>query len=326
MGALIQAGAAIAMAGAAAFLDGMVAGVTIVVALAIFALGRSLNSMSSKDVQGRTLPKGQRGQISGLSTVASGVVAIGIGLGLRAFGEDLSPAILAVFLAAAGVLWIIAAVIYIRIEEPPPPPESASSNWWRTMVELYRADRPFRMFVTVRALLLVSALTPPFLVTLAADYGNTMISGLGGFVIASALAAILGGRTAGRLADRSSRNVMVVGAITASAIVAVVVVTDLLFSDHNIGWVYTVAFFLISLVHVAIRVGRKTYIVDMAEGDQRTTYVAVANTSMGMILLVTGAISAYIASYGEIAALIFLGSLGALGAVLGSRMKDVSRH
>lgn len=327
-GAIGQAVAVAGMAGAAAVLEGTTAGLAIVALLAVFALARALCSMASKDVMGRTLPKGQRGQISGLSTVVSGLVAVGVGLGLRAFGDGLSPQVLALFLAGAALAWFLGALVYRGMEEPAPEERidgEAATSWWRDSLDLFRTDRHFRNFVTVRALLLVSALSPPFFVTLAAGYGNTMISGLGGFVIASALASILGGWTSGRLADRSSRNLMVAGAAAASAVVAAVVAVVLLAGDREIGWVFTVGFFLVSLVHVGVRVARKTYVVDMAEGDTRTRYVAVANTAMGVILLVTGAISAFIASFGEVPALVFLAVLGLAGAVLGARLPDVSQ-
>ncbi|MDO5495078.1 MAG: MFS transporter [bacterium] len=333
-GSLVQAAAVLGMGAAAAFLSGAVAGFAIVGALAVFSLGRALGSMAAKDVQGRTLPKGQRGQISGISTVAAGVVAVAVGLGLRAFGEGLSPGILAVFLVGAAVAWVAAGAIYRGIEEDPPADSGSGSGsgegggepWWREMLTLLARDAPFRTFVIVRALLLVSALTPPFFVTLAADHGNTWLSGLGGFVIASALAAILGGGVAGRLADRSSKTVMSVGAGLASVVVLAVVLVVWLADDATIRPVLILAFFLVSLVHVGIRVGRKTYVVDMAEGDQRTQYVAVSNTAMGVILLVTGAVSSGLATFGELPALVFLGVLGVAGAVLGARLPEVSKR
>jgi hypothetical protein len=90
------------------------------------------------------------------------------------------------------------------------------------------------------------------------------------------------------------------------------------------GWLLTVAYFVISLIHVGVRVARKTYVVDMAEGDQRTRYVAVANTAMGVILLATGAVSAAIATFGEVAALLFLAVLGLVGASVGRTLPEVS--
>src|SRR5690625_6267875 len=95
------------MALIAARAEGLLAGVSILVALAIFSLGRCLTSISSKDVQGRTVPKGERGQINGLATTASGLVAITVGVGVRLLGGgELSAGELAWLLAGGAALWL----------------------------------------------------------------------------------------------------------------------------------------------------------------------------------------------------------------------------
>src|SRR5699024_8502910 len=82
-GAAVQATSVAGMAVTAATGRGLLAGLVIVLALMVFSLGRCLCSISSKDVQGRTVPKGERGQINGLATTASGIIAITLGLGIR---------------------------------------------------------------------------------------------------------------------------------------------------------------------------------------------------------------------------------------------------
>ncbi|MBC7296771.1 MAG: MFS transporter, partial [Dietzia sp.] len=67
-----------------------------------------------------------------------------------------------------------------------------------------------------------------------------------------------------------------------------------------------------------------TYVVDVAEGDLRTTYVAVSNSAMGIILLVVGGISSVIALAGVEWALVFLAILGLIGAVSALRMPEAS--
>lgn len=326
LGATGQGVATLAMAAAAAFLGGALAGVVILTALAVFALSRSLCSMSSKDVQGRTVPKGQRGQITGMSTAVSGIVAVAIGLGLRAIGPDVAPTVLALFLAGAALTWFAGVAVYAGIREPSDDGAASApdESWWRDAWSLLSTDAPFRRFVTVRALLLVSALAPPFLVTLSARSDRGLLSGLGAFVIAQGLASVLGGRVFGRLADRSSRSVLVVGAVSASVVILVVVLIVSVV-ETTAGWVLTVGYFVISLIHVGVRVARKAYVVDMAEGDQRTRYVAVANSSMGVILLVTGTVSAGVAAFGEVAALVFLAVLGLAGALVGRTLPEVSK-
>ena len=90
------------------------------------------------------------------------------------------------------------------------------------------------------------------------------------------------------------------------------------------SWLFIAAYFLLTVTHTGVRVARKTYVVDMATGDQRTEYVAVSNTAMGLLLLATGAVSSALAQIGPEAALLFLASLGLLGVVAGRSLERVS--
>ena len=321
-GAAGQGLATAAIAAAAATTSGTAAGVVVLLALAAFALSRSLTSLAGKDVLGRTIPAGQRGQINGVATVLAGLAAITVGVGVRLIGGEEAP-LLAGLLAAAALAWVAAAVVYARIREPDADPEPAPQGPGRLrhMTDLLRADRALRRFVTVRALLLVSALSPPFVVTLAARNGQD-ISGLGAFVIASGLAALIGGRVFGQWADRSSRTLMAAMAAGAST----VILTLLGLASQGGGpwtWVYPACYLLLALAHTGARVGRKTYVVDMAEGDRRTEYVAVANSAMGVLLLGAGAITGLLALAGPEASLALLAVLGLTGAVCAVRLPEV---
>ena len=343
-GALVQAVAVAVMAVTAAIGSGLAAGLTIIVALAVFSLGRCLTSIASKDVQARTVPKGERGQINGLATTASGLVAITLGLAVRALGEGLDAQTLAAILGIGSVLWVLVALVWWSVREPVDAPsrrsqsdlprdrgegegEEEQDNWFAQTITLLREDATFRSFVTVRSFLLVSSLSPPFIVTLAVQAGAPALTGLGGFIIASGLAALLGGRIFGRMADRSSKRLMTTGAALASLVLLVLVLLDTfldLDGDSLATYaIFVAAYFLVTMLHTGVRVGRKTYVVDMAEGDQRTTYVAVSNSAMGVVLLLVGAISSAIAGFGVIWALLFLAGLGVLGVVTSRRLPEV---
>ena len=88
-------------------------------------------------------------------------------------------------------------------------------------------------------------------------------------------------------------------------------------------WLYAGSFFLLALVHTGVRVGRKTYVIDMAEPEQVTDYVAVSNTVMGVLLLVTGAVNAALALLGTEVALLFLALLGIAGFFVARSMPEV---
>lgn len=338
-GALVQASSVAVMAGTAAVGHGLAAGLVILAALVAFSLGRCLCSIASKDVQGRTMPKGERGQINGLATTASGFVAITLGLGVRLLGgEDLAGGQLAWLLAAGAVLWVLVAAVYIGIREPLDEVAETDAgrtdvggtdgpSWFAETMTLLREDRAFRDFVTVRGFLLVSSLSPPFIVSLSVSSGTEGLAGLGGFILASGVAALLGGRVFGRLADRSSKRLMTYGATFASVVLVVLVlevaVLDLAGDSLLAYVVFVSAYFLVTLTHTGVRIGRKTYVVDMAEGDQRTTYVAVGNSAMGLVLLVVGGISSALAGFGASWALLFLAALGLLGVISSSRLPEV---
>ena len=341
-GALIQSLAVLVMATAAALATGLTAGLIIIGGLTLFSFGRCLTSIASKDVQGRTIPPGQRGQINGLATTASGLVAITLGLAIRYFGgSDISALHLSFLLFGGAALWLAMALAYASIREYPeaeaphttpnetPSQPDGTGSWSHELVTLLREDHLFRHFVGARSLLLVSALSPPFIVVLSIQSGADSLAGLGGFVIASGLAALLGGRIFGRMADKSSQRLMSSGAGLASALLVATVVFAALPVASDGGWLinltYIGIYFSLTLIHTGVRVGRKTYVIDMAEGDLRTRYVAVSNSAMGLILLIVGAASSALAAVHISWALLFLAGLGVIGVVVSARLPDVSR-
>ena len=345
-GAGVQAASVAVMAAIAALGHGTAAGVGILAALVVFSLGRCLCSIASKDVQGRTIPSGERGQIIGLATSAAGLVAVTLGLAIRLVGgHDINAGQIAILLAAGAVMWTLSAAVYAQVREPvgegrseksgeADAPgsggEGASGSWFADAARLFREDPTFRKFISVRGLLLVSSLSPPFIVSMSVAAGTHALTGLGGFILASGVASLIGGRIFGRMADRSSRLLMACAASAASLVAIVLVVVVLAVPGFDGGSaagtaVFVGSYFLLTLLHSGVRVGRKTYVVDVAEGDTRTTYVAVGNTSMGIILLLVGGISSALALLGVQWALVFLAVLGLIGAASALTMPDVSR-
>jgi hypothetical protein len=69
----------------------------------------------------------------------------------------------------------------------------------------------------------------------------------------------------------------------------------------------------------------KTYVVDMAGGNKRTDYVAVSNTVIGLILLLTGFIGALASVISVAGVVLVLSLLGLLGALLGRSLPEVQQ-
>ena len=327
IGSLGQAVAAALIGVAALLLDALALGLTVTLLLAVLAVFRALCSIASKDVQGRTISKGRRGVITGRAAAVGGAVALAVGLLLEYIGTPIPTWILAALIFASAAAWAIAAIVFHTIDEPvsDEEPRGLERDWWADTWGLFTGDREFRQFVIVRSLLLVSALSTAFIVTLSQEIGYGL-TGLGAFLIASGLASVLGGRISGVWSDASSRNVMSYGALAASVVIVGLVAAAAWLPGAANAWVFPIGFFLVNLAHTAIRVARKTYIVDMAEGDTRTRYVGAANTLMGVILLVIGAISGVVAQLGPSAALLFLAAIGFVGVGAARRLRDVSEQ
>ena len=347
IGTLGQALACAIMVAAALLTDGLLAGLIILLALALLSTCRSLVSLTSKDIAGRTVPKGFRGRLTGFATTLSGAVAILVGVAIQAARGELTPSLFAILFAIATVSWLASAWLFKGIREGVTKQEEKGlpqgTNYVRDVVDdivdLVGSDRNFRRFVLVRSLLLASALSPTFLVTMANQHSaaeksslaRTIFTGLGTFVIAAGVASLLAGRVSGWLSDVSSRNTLSGAALLATIVLIVTVVLGYVssLSDAHawttaLVWWLPIAFFIISLAHAAIRVARSTYIVDMAEGTQRTRYVSVANTLMGVLLLIVGALTSVLALLSPEVALAALALFGLLGAALSKSLPEVS--
>jgi len=306
------------MALVASTLSGRAAGLALVGSLVVFSLSRGLSSVASKDVLGKTIPRTRRGRVNGFSASAAGLASLGVG-GALAFarGEGASRDGFVVLLLFAAGLWLAAAVVYSFVAEEPGETEGGGNALTHALgkLRLLRDDAPFRRFVMARSLLLCSALTAPYYVILARDHSPGTLRLLGVFILAAGVASMISAPIWGRLADWSSRKVMVLGAlITASLGVFAWAVETLAPGLAGQPWFYPVVFLVLSVAHSGVRLGRKTYVVDLAGGNKRTDYVAVSNSVIGVVLLALGGMGAVAQVLSVPAVILSLSLLGLAGA------------
>lgn len=326
LSALVQALAIAGIGITTLLVDGLVAGWLIVLLLVLFSLARGFSSISSKDVLGKTIPKAQRGQTTGWAASAAGLVTLGLGaLLIWGVGQSGDVVFYGLLVLAAAGLWVVAAAIYSRIEELEGD-TSRSSSLLRDMGErlaLLKADPVFRRFVITRSLLLCSALSAPYYISLAQSALGSPARLLGIFIVASGLASLLSGPFWGRFADRSSRWVMVLAAAMAAGLgTAVFAVAQFQSAWLQQAWLLPLLYFFLSVAHQGARVGRKTYVVNIADGNERTDYVAVSNTAIGVILLFTGMLGALGAVFSIERVVLALSLFGLAGVVMGYRLPE----
>lgn len=310
----------------ATVLTGATAGMAILGLLVGFSLARGLCSVAAKDVLGKTIPKGRRGQLTGWSASAAGLVTVVLG-GALLVGSgnpgDEPPFGLA--LTGAAALWALAAFTFSLAKEFPGATEGGGNALREALgrLSILADDRPFRHFVITRSLLLCSALTAPYFVALGQANLGGDVRVLGLFVIASGVASLVSAPVWGRYTDRSSRRVMACAAALTACIGGLVAAASWLAPGFaHTFWFLPGAYFLLAIAHAGVRVGRKTYVVDLAGGNRRTDYVAVSNTVIGLVLLATGALGTAASFVSLPAVIVILSAMGGLGAVYAWRLPE----
>ncbi len=151
--------------------EGTTAGWLIIIAVIIFSLSRSICSLSSKDVTGKTIPKTRRGKLKGYTVSASGILVLAAGLFiLYQSKSEQTITFYSYLIFFASAMWLIAAVIYSRIKEFPEDTDASDDDKtsFISKLKLLKKDAHFRDFVIARSLLLCSALTAPYYILLGA--------------------------------------------------------------------------------------------------------------------------------------------------------------
>ncbi len=327
VGSALQGAAILGMGLVALFLTGATAGWSIIGLLVLFSLSRGICSIAGKDLLGKTIPKTRRGQLSGLASSISGWVAVGVGVFFVVNpAKELPASFFAALLFIAGALWLIAAGVMMSLIEEPSETSGDGNPLLDALESLkfLREDKVFLRFCIARALLASTVLSMPFYVVLAHRATNGSAASLGLLMIAGSLATALSGATWGKLSDRSSRKTLAIAGFSAGVIGCLTAgISNLELDRVSALWIYGSLFFLIGLAHTGIRIGRKTYLVDHADNDNRARLVAVSNTLMGLVILTSGSFGLLAGAVGEQVVILVFAVLGILGSVMAFRLPEV---
>lgn len=325
-GSVVQGIAVMGMAFAALTLEGIMAGGSILALLAFFSVARGVCSVAEKDVLGKTVGKNRRGMATGYAASIAGAATIGVGL-IAVFvpPQRQGAGFLGILLLSAGLLWLLAAGIFSRLKEYRGATEGGGNAIEEAIRQfgLIRRDRELRRFLLARSLLLSTALMAPFYVNLASRYSDSALSQLGWLLVATGAASFISAPLWGRLADRSSRTTMSLAALLAAAAGFGAAVLSRFPEWSWLPAGFAFAYFLLSMAHAGVRLGRKTHLIDMATADNRASYVAVSNTFIGVMLLAGGAFGGLASAAGPAAAILALSALSLVAAAVAWRLQEV---
>lgn len=322
IGGAIQALCAALLGLLAIFGEGGIGGALVLAVLVALSLARGLSSIATKDVLGKTIAKQRRGTLMGWSGSIAGVATLLAGGVLLLFDDQPSRLALAVLLGVAALGWVINAGCAALIREDAGAVDGGANAWDSVKhgLHLLREDRDFMRFNVARALLLSSALALPYIALLGQQRSGTDLGGLGTLIVVSGLAGMLASPLWGKRADISSRNVMRdagLGAAACCLAAAGIAWSPGAWSEQV--WPFAVVYGLLMVVHSGVRLGRKTYVVDMAGADDRALYVALSNTLTGLLMLIVGGAIGALAQWLGSAALLAVLAVCALAAAASTR-------
>ncbi|WP_112061299.1 MFS transporter [Hyphomonas pacifica] len=293
VGSAVQGLSAACMALAALTLEGRTAGLVILGALAVLAIARSVCSVTYKDVLGKTVSKSRRGTATGTASTIGAAAVLAYG-GLLSLGLIDRMSIVTTGLFLAGGLWVAAALLFTTLKEEPGSTEGGGNpiQSFKDNFSLLAEDKQLRRFILTRGLLISTALAPPFMVALGTDkdQAGQMFGGLGLLVIASAGAGLVSSYVWGRLADRSSRKVLILTAAAATIALAATLALHVSGLLEQV-WALPLVLFGLMIAYQGVRLGRSTHLVDMASQETRAAYTALSNTIIGTLLVLGGGFS-----------------------------------
>lgn len=325
-GCVVQGAAIIAFGLVALTLSGATAGITAIALITAFALGRSLCSISHKDVLAKTVDIGRRGTVSGIAGSLAAAATLLLAMGYSTGWIPLTVPVVAGAVILGGMAWLVAALVFGSIREFPGATEGGIDGFAAVIsqLQLLRSDARLRQFIATRTLLLSTALAPPFFIALSGDLQPGGLGTLGLFMMAAAAASLLSSYIWGWLSDRSTRRVLMYAAALASLANGIAAFTALAMPGQLDSTLLLPAMlFVLMVAHQGVRLGRSVHIVDMADIDSRATYTALSNSVVGLLLLAGGIFGVIAQWFGVGVVLALFALMAAMAILAASRLDEV---
>jgi len=209
-----------------------------------------------------------------------------------------------------------------------------------------KEDPQLLRFLLVRGLYTATAFAPPFMLMLGQynpqnftsdsdSAGNNFLSALtmsdtfnqlGLLIFASAGASLLSSFVWGKLADRSSKQVLLYSGIVSAISLVTLVLIAIFFSDllQNL-YTLPILLFILMVSYQGVRLGRSVHLVDMTKDENRAHFTAISNTVIGLVLL-AGSVFGLIAQwFGSIWVVSIFATMCLLGSWFCRTLNDVQQ-
>ena len=292
--------------------------------LAIFSIASGVASVAYKDVTAKTIPKKIRGQMLSYRATFGGVLGLIAGAVLIfVIKENKNTAIYAYMFFTASLLWFLAALLFLAIQEEKEEAKQAR-NFFEEVKEgisLIKKDTGFRNFLFTRALLMAIPLLQPFYVLEAKQINTPHLNMLGYLIIINGLATVVSSPFWGKIADQSSTRLMRIASFI--SIAGGIYALGFYYFPQLGFFAFLPVFFINGIAYSGARLSRKTYLVNYAPESDRPTYISVASTFIGLFTVLAATFGIVAEIFGLPVQILFFVGLLALAIFLSFKLPSV---
>lgn len=283
--------------------------VTFFVLFAWHKFGAGVIIVGWQDMIAKIIPLEKRGRFFGITNFlgnGAGVLgALAVPFVLDKFTFPLGY-VIAFALAAALIFlsWIFLALAREPAVHSSKPPVS-QLDYLRSLPEVLRRDRNFRMYLLAQIVYALSGMATGFLVVYAVQTWNLPDAQAGGFTIALQIGLALANLFFGFFSDRKGHKVSLEICLTLNALAIILAI----FAPGP--WWFFPIFFLRGAVDAGVFISGISIVYEFTDAENRPTYIGLANTIPG----VAGAIAPLIG--GWLAGVVSYRAMFVLAAIIG---------
>lgn len=294
----------------------------------VFSITDAFATVAWFDVLAKAVPPRSRGRLIGWGQLGSGVFSVGAGLAvgflLGASGPPF-PRNFAAVLFLAGIAFLLSLATYYLMHEPLEAATEERPSLSQMLPKVARFlgdDRAFRRVNAARLLIGASAMSTPFYVVFAIQHAGLPDSAIGVFAAASMVGGALAGVFLGPVADRMGPHRVIQVMSSLQFLVPLLAITGgvIHFSQFPLLLLFGILFVLQGMADGSLMLGIMNFLLEIAPSTERPTYIGLANTIAGVIVLyplVGGWVAAHL---GYPAVFAISAGLIALGGVVAFRL------
>lgn len=272
---------------------------SIVVTYTVFNLGSGTSTLAFQDVVAKTIPVRRRGRFFGARQLFGGLLSFVVaGVLVRWLLSGGGPLPFPANFGALSVLSLLCYVLgmyaFSRIDEPfqaYPGPRRHVFAGLQLAPMLLRGNDRYRWFIISRVITRVGQIAEPFYIIYATEVLRLPSGVAGAYLAVRAMTGALSNVVWGRLSDqRGSRRLVVVSGLLVALTPALALVGPVVALVLGLGTGgFVVAMGVVFLVSGAANDGSNiagnTYLLEVVPEDERSLYMGLANTILGVVTL-----------------------------------------